>query len=456
MELLQEAREEENIIKDVFFRFKKRNFTGTLGQAMKNSSYQLTQNLVFKICSLLFTIIIARLLLPDRMGLYNLALSTIILFVSFSDLGIGPALMTYIPRALSGKSVEKAKGYAKKLFQWKIFLVLITGVVLIIGAYFIAHFYYNKPIFYALLAGGIYIPISGMLGFVENMFKAEDRFKIPLLKEILFQVTRLIIVPLAILLFLKSGLSDGGVVAMTILALVASYSVALLYIAIRARKKIGFLQVKSKDLNKEEINDVKKFLYPLSTTALAGMFFGYIDVLMLGHFVAENYIAYYSAAFSLAAGATAIISFMSTALMPIFSRKTGKALEEIFRKTRNLTATISVLAGLFTYFVSWYVVRYTYGVAYLDAVPVLKFFSIMIALMPITALYRSYYTSQKKTLTLAYLLVGSAFLNIVLNIFGIIYGLHHYGAMGAIFGATIATIISRISYLIGLIVRRKK
>ena len=39
--------EEINDIKDIFGRFKRKDFSGTTGQAMKNSSYQLAQNLIY-------------------------------------------------------------------------------------------------------------------------------------------------------------------------------------------------------------------------------------------------------------------------------------------------------------------------------------------------------------------------------------------------------------------------
>ena len=85
MEGKDRAMEEINFLKNIFFRFSKADFSGTGGNLMKNSSYQLAQSLVLKFGSLLFTIIIARMLLPDIMGLYNLALVTIILFFSFSQ-----------------------------------------------------------------------------------------------------------------------------------------------------------------------------------------------------------------------------------------------------------------------------------------------------------------------------------------------------------------------------------
>jgi len=189
---------------------------------------------------------------------------------------------------------------------------------------------------------------------------------------------------------------------------------------------------------------------------MAGLFFGYIDTLMLGHFVSGSFIAYYGAAFSLVGGASAIIGFISLAVLPIFAKKNGKALEGIFRKSRDMTIFLSLLAGVFTYFVAYYVVKFAYGVEYLNTVPILKYFSILVVLLPIIGIYEGYFTTQKKTKKLATLLVTSAILNIIFNVFGILYGLKVAGEMGAVFGAVFATILSRFIYLVGLVRFRRK
>ncbi len=456
MQLVEEIREEESFLKNIFNRFRRRDFSGTTGEAMKNSSYQLAQNLIFKFGSLLFTIVVARLLLPERMGLYNLALATIVLFASFADLGIGQAVITYGARFMGKKQFGKTKGYMKQLFKWKVWLVSITSLVLIGASYFIAEYYYQKPIFYAILVGAIYIPIVSMIGFVEMMFKAGENFRTPMFKEVLFQIMRFVIVPVAIILFLKFGTSDQLVVVFTLIAVVVSYLIALLFLVLKARKKIKFFDYSAEKLKKKEILDLKKFIYPLSATALAGMFFGYIDTFMLGHYVQSEFIAYYGAAFSLVGGAAAIIGFMAISMMPIFAKKTGKSLESIFRKSRNTVILISLAAAIFTYLVAYYVVRIAYGVEYLTAVPILKWFALLILFIPITGLFGSYFTTQKKTKILAWLLISSAVLNIIFNYVGINYGLRVGGDMGAVYGAVGATLFSRGLYLLGLIVFQKR
>lgn len=451
-----EFKEGNSDLKNIFNRFKKRNFSGDTGQAIKNSTYQLMQNVFMKFGSLIFTIIIARLLLPDRMGLYNLALSTIILFSAFSDLGVGNALMTFVSKSLGKKNYSKAKSYTKKLLKWKIYLLFLSAFILGISSYFIANYYYNKPIFYALLAGVFYIPAIGILSFVENIYKANNNFKLPMIKEIVFQASRFILLPLGVLLLLKLNLSNQRIVFSIIMLLVCAYLISILYLIIKARKKISFLKAKSKNLNKKEINSLYKFLLPLTTISLSGIFFGYIDTLMLGHYVSERFIAYYGAAFSLVGSAAVLIGFTAGALLPIFARKEGNQLEKMFKKTRNFTFLLSFLGGILTYFVAYYVVLLAYGSEYLPATGILKIFAILVFLLPLSGLYDSYFTAKEKTKVLMWLLIISTILNVVFNVIGITYGLKNYGEMGAVYGACIATILSRSFYLLGSVCIKRK
>jgi O-antigen/teichoic acid export membrane protein len=447
---------EENDFKNIFNRFKKRDFSGNTGQAIKNSSYQLTSNIVMKAGSLIFTIIVARMLMPELFGLYSLALSTIVLFSAFSDFGIGTTLLTFIAKSLGQGNKEKAKGYFKKLLKWKYRLLIGCSLVLLISAYFISNYYYQKPLFYALLVGALYIPAIGLLSFLESAFRATNNFKTPLFKDIIFQVLRLTLVPLGILFLIKTNLSEGIIVSGVIMLLSACYLIALLFLVIHSKRKLSFLKSKTKELSQSETKDLKKFILPLTFTILSGVFFGYIDTLMLGRFVSAEYLAYYGVSFGLIGSGVAIIGFISSAIFPLFSRLEGKSLEKLFRKSRNATLLIAIFSAIITYFLAYYLIRIAYGQDYLTAVPILKFFAILVFILPFSSIYEVFLTSQKKTRVIAKILILSTILNIVLNFFAITYGLRIAGNMGAIYGACFATIISRIVYLVGILNAKRR
>lgn len=437
----------------VINRFKKRDFSGNEGRAIKNSSWQIATTLTAKIGSLFFTIIIARLMLPEIYGLYGLALSTILFIGMFSDFGIGAALITYLSKTID-KNPSKAKGYLFKLTKYKIILTGLSSLILLLFAKWIAESYYNKPIFYALLAGSIYLPIVIMSGYLNPIFTSKNNFRPQFVREIIFQLSRLAVVPLLIIYFLSKISSMETYLLWIFIALAACNLIAGIYLLIVAKLKHPFGKAKAKKLNKKEKKDLWIFIIPLSITSFSGIFFGYIDQIMLGHYVEAQFLGLYQAAFNLITSASAIISFSAAAVFPIFTRLKGKSLERGFRKTRNMTLLISFSAAIFTFLIAPYIIQVIYGAEYTAATIYLRALSLILISFPIINLYTTYYTSQGRTMVISSLLIVSTFLNIILNYAFINIGLN-YSMSYAVLGACSATIISRYFYLAGLALYKK-
>jgi len=384
-------KEEEKDIKDIWRRIRKRDFSGNTGLAVKNSVYQFSTTLIMKIGGLIFVIILARLLMPELFGLYSLALSTIILFATFSDLGIGTALIRFISKELYKKK-PNIKGYYDYLIKIKFVLILLSSLVLISSAYWISNIYYNKTIFYALLAGGLYIFVTSIMGFFSGLYQAFHNFKKPLIKESIFQISRLIIVPLIVLLSLN--FSEEILFLNIILALSFCYLIALLFLVIK--KPV----LKGKELNKKQKKQVNKFILPLSVTVLSVVFFSYIDMIMLGHFVDSEFIGYYSVAFSLVGSLVAFLSF-STVLLPIFSRLGGKRLERGFKKSIKIIIPISLVIIFFTVLLAPFIIKVIYGVEYSSSTLLLRMLALLVFSGPLTAIYATYFISKGNTKLIA-------------------------------------------------------
>ncbi|MCK5449774.1 flippase [Candidatus Pacearchaeota archaeon] len=440
--------------KEIFNRFKNKDFSGNEGRAIKNSSWQIATTLVTKIGSLLFTIIIARLMLPEIYGLYGLALSTILFMGIFSDFGIGSALMTFISKTID-KTPEKAKGYFYYLTKYKISLVILSSVIILFSAKWLAGTYYSKPIYYALLAGAIYLPMTLFSGYLDSIFTAKNNFRPQFIKELIVQILRLSILPLLIIYFLAKVSSVEIYLLWIFIALSFCYFIGGVYLLIVAKLNHPFNKAKAQKLNTKEKNELIKFILPLSVTAFSGAFFGIIDQIMLGHYVESQFLGFYQAAFNLIAAASTIIAFSSTAVFPIFARLKGKSLERGFKKTRNATILISIAAAIFTFTLAPFIIKIIYGIEYSSAITYLKILSILLISFPLINLYTTYYMSQKRTKIFSILLVFSTILNIILNYIFINIGLQ-YSMSYAVIGACTATIISRYFYLGGLVLFRKR
>jgi len=455
---------EEKDIKDIWRRIRKRDFSGNTGLAIKNSVYQTLTNLVAKTGSLIFTIIIARLLLPELFGLYSLALSTIIIFAAVSELGIGQTLTRFVSKFLGKGKKGKAKAYTFYLAKIKIFLIIFSVILLLALSRFISDVMYQKPIFLALLAGVFYIIFMQILGTFRSILIATNSFKEIFHNEIILQAFRVVLVPLAVLLSLKYVLTDEKLLFYVFISLSAVYLIAAMLLGLVTIKKSDFLekeklkktrQTSQTNLTKNEKKGANKFLIAMAALALSGIFFANIDKVMLGYFVQAEFIGHYTAALSLIGGISLFLSFTALVLLPIFSRMKGKRLEIALKKSKNLIFILSIATFIFTLLFAPVIISIIYGSEYALAINILRLFSLLFIFLPLIALYQTYYISQGKPKKIAKLLIISTILNIFLN-YILITSLLPYGHLAAVYGASIATIISKGFYLGGLVLRRKK
>jgi len=445
-----------NIVKEIFSRLKKRDFSGTTGLVVKNSFYQFSRDLISKLGSFIFTVILARLLLPEMFGLYSLALSTILIFAAVSELGVRTTLIRFVAKEF-GKKRGKIKAYLFYLGKIGVVLVIFFAILLLVLADYISNNFYQKPIFLALLAGSLYIIFIQLMGFLQSMLQASNYFKAIFKREIIFQASKIILVPLAIIFAIKYSLSNEINLMLIILFLVFSLFLTSLFLFYDV-KKIYFKKIKTEKINKlqkKQKTTINKFLLATATLVFSGVFFGYIDKVMLGHFVQAEFIGYYTAAFGLIGALTPLIGFAAIVVLPIFSRLKGGRLEQGFKKSIKITLLFSTGAFLVTLILAYFVILIVYGKEYILALNILRILSLLLFIIPAASLYQAYYISQGKPQTVAKLLLTATILNILLNYIFIIL-LLPYGNLAAVYGVAIATIISQFFYMAGLMISRKR
>lgn len=446
-------KKEKREIFGILKRIKKRDFKDNEGIAIKNSFYNSSKTLISKIGGFIFTIILARFLMPELFGLFTLVMSTIFIFVSFTDFGIGSALTRYVSKNISKGKKSKVKGYFSFLFKLKIILIISLFLILILSSKFIANFY-GKPIFLGLIIGPIYLVCLSLTTFFEYLFYSIKKFKQPFLKEIVFQIFRLVLFFLVILFIRNSSFSSEFILFLIVASLSLSSFLTLIFIFRLSRKKISFLKAKEKKLNRKEKKDLRKFIIPLSTIVLSGVFFGSIDTLMLGKFVSSEFLGFYNAAFKLVVSISPLIAF-SDVLLPIFSGLKSKRLEQGFKKSIRLTFLLSLGIFLLVFIFAPLIIKIVFGNNYLESINALRILSLLLLCTPISKIYNSYITSIGKTKILAIFLIFSTILNIILN-YILITNLLVYGPGKAILGAAIATIFSRYVLLFCLFLAKKR
>ncbi len=451
----EEKNENFSLTKDIWRRITKKDFSGNTGTVIKNSAYQFLYQVVDQIGSIIFTILLARLLMPELFGLYNLALSTIVIFASFSELGISTTLVRFVSIQLSHHNKGKAKSYVVYLAKIKFALVLVSMGVLIILSNYISNTYYQKPLFLALIAGSLYILFQGAVIFMQAVLPAFNYFKGIFTNEVFFQITKLILVPSAIILTLKYSMSNENILFYVILAVAISYFLSFVFMILFPLRKSNPLKNEKSNIKLKNHKEENKFLFGAAALSLSGVFFGYIDKVVLGHFVASEFIGYYSVALTLIGGAASLLGFGSSALLPIFSRIEDKEqLRRGFSKSLKITLFASLIIFIGTLIIASPLITILYGSSYSPSVNMLRAMSLLLFIIPLIGMYSTYFLSKGKPNLLVILLVVSTLVNIGLN-YLLVSSLLKYNQIYATYGAIIAITLSNLVYLLGMVIFKR-
>jgi O-antigen/teichoic acid export membrane protein len=407
--------------------------------ALKNSGYNFISSLITKVGGLIFTIIIARLLLPELFGIYALILSIVAIISTFTNLGIDNTFLRYLSESLGKKEKSKSHTYFKFLLKLKSYLLIIIILVVLFSAKFISYTIYDKPLlFYPLIFSCLFIITESMNNFFGSFFAATKNLKpVPWL-AFSNQITRIIFAVLAVIL-----LQDNFKVPGILLAFGLSGFLNILIIIYISYKKNKEVYIgKSSNINKKQ---VLNYALSMSIVSISLVVFTSIDTLMLGKFVDAEYLGYYRAALSLVLTLSALFS-VSGVLLPIFTQIHQGRFERGFQKVFRYLMIFAIPATIGIISISNYLIFVIYGNAYLPATFPLYFLALLIIIDPLISFYTILFQSKNKPNILAKGVLISLLLNIILNYILIKY-LIDFSQEYVLAGVAIATVISRFLFL---------
>ena len=207
---------------------------------------------------------------------------------------------------------------------------------------------------------------------------------------------------------------------------------------------------KKESINKKTIN---KYLGFMGIASISLVFFGSIDILMLGKFVESSYLGYYRVALTLVITIASTLS-ISEVLLPMFTQINKKRFERGFQKTFRYLMLIAIPATAGILFTGKHIISAVYGSEYLLAVSSLYFLSALILTMPLITLYTTIFQSKEKPKIIAKSVFTALIINIILN-FVLIKYLLQFSQEYAIIGVGISTVVSRAVLLGTLVVNAK-
>jgi len=415
--------------------------------AVKNSKYQIIRMCVSRLGGLIFSIILARMLLPELFGIYSLALSIVLIIFVLVDMGLGGTAIRYVSEALGKKNIPLARSYFKYLIKIKGVLLSIAIILILIFSKTIANNIFDKPLLYLpLVFSCLYILATALSDFITNIFICLKDIKKLSIIELNLQICRVVFALIA-LTFLSTKFKVAGV----FIALASAYFVSFLLSLKLLKKDRNIIFGKTININKKRVFNFLKFT---SLSGLSLLFFGSIDTLMLGYFVEATYIGFYRVALGLVFAISGFLAF-SAVLLPIFIQANKERLQRGFNKTLRYTLILVIPAVLGIVCVGKYFVSVIYDVEYLGAVLPLYFLAILIVVLPLESLYSMIFSVKENPKFLAKYLSLALLINIVLN-FIFIKFVFNFDSSYIMIGVALSTVISRLFYCIAMMIKSKK
>jgi stage V sporulation protein B len=341
-------------------------------QTISGSFWNVSASMVQKIGGLIFTVLLARILLPEKFGIYSLVISIAMLFTVFSEGGINSAVIRFISELRKDK--KKASGYFNYLVKLKLIILIISSVLLILFAFPLSFLIFDKPfILIPLIFSSVYIIAYSLLNFFSSLFFSIKKVKYLFFKETVYQILRTAIIILTILII--PSLLD---VSYTIILITFCSFVALLYVIYLSRKAIPEIFVINNSIKDKDKKRIIKFSFYSTFISLSYLLLGNMDALILGAVVSDaKQIGLYRSAFTLVSSIGGIFAF-SQVLLPIFVSIKNIKLEQAFNKIVKYFLIFAVPLTFGLIILADYLLVLVYGYEYLGAKWPLIFLALMI------------------------------------------------------------------------------
>ncbi len=415
--------------------------------AAKGSIYNLASLFVLKFGGLIFTIILARMLLPEMFGVYALALSIVTLALTFTDWGMENTFLRYLSESIGKNKREKSRSIARYFFKKRLIFILLVILFIAVFAKFISYKIYAQPLlFYPLLFSCFFIIAESFRTLFSIFFTAKKDIKSILFFDISSQLLKILFSILALL-----ALSNKIIISAIFISFFISSIITLALEYFMFIKKDKYLLYGTKGFfEKSKINSYWKFM-ALATVFLS--IFGSIDILMLGKAVSSEYLGYYRVSLSLVISIASLLS-LSNIFLPIFTQISGKRFNRGFHKTLRYILMISLPITAGVIFLSNYLIKAFYGDAYLTGTSSIYFLSFLIITSPLIGLYSIVLQSKEKSNIVSKSIIITLIINIILNLISIF--IFRQNDLYTIDAVAFSTSLSRILLLGILIFQTKK
>lgn len=328
----------------------------TIGKVIRNVFWAVTGKIITLFSTLIVGIFVARYLGPEQYGLMNYVISIVALFGVLSVFGTSEIIIRELSKSELPKEVILGTSFFTRLG--------LAGIAF--GAICIYLYLASEDVSTSILIliyslSSIFSCFDVIRFYFTSIVQNEYVVKSEILRTLVGAGIKVI------LLLIEAPLW-AFIAALTFdfVLLAGGYIVAY-------RKKVARLSTWKFDVNFAKF--LLKVSSPLLISSAAVIIYQRIDQVMIGKMLDNESLGYFSTAVSFIGIITFIPSIVVQTIAPILV-KIRK--EDILRYRReaqrmmNITTWATMIVSIIVSLLSFYIIRYTYGLAYLDAVPVMR------------------------------------------------------------------------------------
>ncbi|RMF95620.1 MAG: flippase [Candidatus Schekmanbacteria bacterium] len=323
---------------------------------IKNTGVEVISNMLNMGLSAVFTFIVARMLGPQRYGVYSLVTTFPLIFAALIIFGLDCVLIRDIARD------KKESG--KMLFNAILFqslMTIVTSLVIIVSMFFLG---YEPNTMFLIIYFFLFCTINSITTVNSSVFKAFEKMEY---NALLNSGERFLVLLLGITVIMKFG---------------SVFSILSVFVIIAIFKLVISLRLSfSRFVNLEIAFDRKIFNYffkegyPIAVSSFFTAFRWNIVIVIISKMLTETDTGYYNAALKLAYPILVVIFAYSAAILPVMSKyykDDDYNLERLYKASLKLAMTFSIPLAIMISFFSSKIVNILFGNQYLVSATVLK------------------------------------------------------------------------------------
>ena len=334
----------------------KLNLSPTKEKVVRNVVWAVTGKVVTLLGGLLVGILVARYLGPDQYGLMSYVMSYVAIFQVLAFFG-----MDQIEIREESKTPENRDKIIGTAFILKLGFAIITMILVAITAWIFEADSFTMWMIILYSTSMVANSFSVIRNYFTSLVWNEYIVKIEITRTFIGAGIKvgLLLLHAPLVWFIAATLFDTILIA-------GGYVVSY-------RRKID--SIGEWKFDKEQAKYLIKQSFPLLLSGAAIVIYTKIDQVMIGNMIDKQSVGFYAVAGTFVQVIAFIPTIMSQTVTPLLVRVFSSNVDEYKTKAQifmNLTTWIIILVCIIVCCLSYPIVKYTYGLQYLSAIPLLQ------------------------------------------------------------------------------------